>query len=118
MGKQVGKQWGNIQQNKPKQTKTNHIRLIPKIPSNPSFHRDRRHFTAVPSFSRSDSVGTRNGIVEFVYLLGFLSFCTFVWGNIWLAFSATCHFVSKYETDDDSCHYYWYIDSIKGDYVY
>ena len=118
----MGNKWGNngetfskTNQNKPKQTT---FGSFAKIPSNPSAYRDRRHLMAVHVLFLRDSVGTRNGSFELVYLLAFSSFCTFVWGNIWLAFAATCHFVAKYETDDDSCHYYWYIDSIKGDYVY
>jgi hypothetical protein len=110
-----GETFGKTNQIKPKQTT---FGSFPKIPINPSFYRDRRPLTAAPVFFLRDSVGIRNGLVELVYLWEFSLFCTFVWGNIWLAFSATCHFVAKYETDDDSCHYYWYIDSIKGDYVY
>ena len=84
MGKQMGKYWGNNWQNIPTKTKTNHIRLISWNPLKPFIHRHRRPFAAVHVSFLRDSVGTRNGFVELVYLLVFPSFLYFVWGNIWI----------------------------------
>ena len=74
MGKQVGKQWGNIDQNIPSKTKLNQFFVFYKIARFPHKYGLNRHSAVVPAHPIRDPVGIHIELRNHQYLLYFSSF--------------------------------------------